>query len=103
MFHVYDVVLPNVPWLLIEFIFYAIWTFFLVIAGIVLAALAGRYSQFASYSYNSGYLKTGVSSAGAGSFFAFAAAIAFGIQTFFLFRDWRARSASTRTNIQGHP
>jgi len=93
LFHVHDAA-PNVPWLLIELIFYAIWTFFLLVAGIALAVLASDWGN----DYWGSKIRSG---AGAGSFFAFAAAIVFGFHTFLVFRDWRNRSP--RGPIQGHP
>jgi len=96
LFHVHELA-PNVPWLLVELIFYAIWTFFLLVAGIALAVLASKWS-------GAGSVWAKVSSGGgAGSFFAFAAAIVFGFQTFLIFRDWRSRTASMRGPIAGHP
>jgi len=99
LFHVHDSA-PNVPWLLIELIFYAVWTFFLVISGIVLAVLSADTYGLIYYQYAG----TTHASAGAGAFFAFAAAIAFGFQTFLLFQAWRAhRIANPRQPMAGHP
>jgi len=103
LFHVHEAA-ANVPWLLIEMICYAIWTFFLIIAGIALAVLSGSYAGL--YCNNlilRCWWNQVHSAAGAASFFAFAAAVVFGFQTFLIFRDWRNRTASLRSPIQGHP
>jgi len=96
LFHIHEMA-ANVPWLLIELIFYAIWTFFLLVAGIALAVLSANASGWG------GWWSKVSSGAGAGSFFAFAAAIVFGFHTFLIFRDWRSRSVAARGPIQGHP
>jgi len=96
LFHIHEMA-ANVPWLLIELIFYAIWTFFLLVAGIALAVLSARWSNV----YGWGAKVS--SGAGAASFFAFAAAVVFGFHTFLIFRDWRSHSVAARGPIQGHP
>jgi len=96
LFHIHEMA-ANVPWLLIELIFYTIWTFFLLVAGIALAVLSSRFAN----GYGSASKVS--SGAGAASFFAFAAAVVFGFQTFLIFRDWRSRSVAARGPIQGHP
>jgi len=97
LFHVQDAA-PNVPWLLIELIFYVMWTFFLLVTGIALAVL----SADAYYWYGNYYGTTVRSGAGAGSFFAFITAVVFGFHTFLIFRDWRSRT-SARGPVQGLP
>jgi len=96
--HVFDSY-PQIPWILFELIFYAIWTFFFLVAGSCLAALAS-YSTVLNgilyYNYCRG-------AAGAGSFFAFAAMLVFGIDTFFKFREWRSRITLARGGVGGGP
>lgn len=62
-----------IPWLMIEFGFYALWTFF-YFAAAVAAAVQGPYS----------------SALGAGAFFGFLAMFLYGYDAFVKFRGWRA-------------
>jgi len=97
LFHVYDAA-PNVPWLLIEMIVYAAWTLFFLIAGIACAVAAADVSSVA---YQHVFLSRYRDGNGAASFFSFVAAIVFGAQTFFLFRDWNSNRTSASRPV-GH-
>jgi len=67
-----------VPWLLVEMLYCALWTFFYLIASSVLAAASTRLTYMA-----------GSSAWGAFAFFGFCAMIAYGFDCFLKFRAWR--------------
>jgi len=96
LFHIHDKA-PNVPWLLIEMIFYAVWFVFLLITGIVLAVLASETQYIIGYYWSNIH-----SSAGAGAFFAFLTAVVFAVHLFFIFKNWRNRT-TIQNPIGGHP
>jgi len=62
-----------IPWLMIEFGFYALWTFFFMTAGCA-AAVEAKYSA----------------PLGAASFFCFLCCLLYGYDSFLKFRGWRA-------------
>lgn len=62
-----------IPWLMLEFGFYALWSFFYFTAAIA-AAVQGPVS----------------SALAAGAFFGFVSMIVYGVDAFFKFRGWRA-------------
>jgi len=61
-----------IPWLLIEFVFTALWTFFFLTASIAMATHAGSAAAL-----------------GAAAFFGFGATAAYGVDAFFKFSGWR--------------
>ncbi|CAH1779979.1 unnamed protein product [Owenia fusiformis] len=72
------------PWMLIEFIYYCVFTLFFLICGIV-AAVRGHWH----------------SSIGATAFFAFATTAVYAVDTFFQFRNWRANGGLTTSSGGG--